>query len=111
MRAGRSPVCFFLGRGSLSDRSVHANGTHRRHGHGLLCGLSALLGRAVGAPRTVGLGDSGLQAGGCRGGVARQARDLLAVVGDDAVDAGQLAGRGIVGILRGLARASRGRQR
>ena len=32
------------------------------------------------------------------------------MVGDDTVDAGQLAGRGIVGVLRGLARASRGRQ-
>ena len=32
------------------------------------------------------------------------------MVGNDAVDAGQLAGRGIVGVLRGLTSASRGRQ-
>ena len=32
------------------------------------------------------------------------------MVSDDAVDAGELAGRGIVGILGGVARASRGRQ-
>ena len=32
------------------------------------------------------------------------------MVGNDAVDAGELTGRGIVGVLRRLARASRGRQ-
>ena len=32
------------------------------------------------------------------------------MIGDDAVDAGKLAGRGIVGVLGGLARTSRGRQ-
>lgn len=33
------------------------------------------------------------------------------MVGDDAVDAGELAGRGIIGVLSGLARASRCGQR
>ncbi len=107
MCAGRSPAVFVLGRGTPSNTS----GAHRRCGHRLLGGLGALLGRAVGTPRAVGLGDRCLQARRGRGGVSRQTRDLLAVVGNDAVDAGQLAGRGIVGVLRGLARTSRGRQR
>ena len=104
--AGRSPAGFFLGRGPLSN----TNGPRRRGGHSLLGDLGPLLSRAVCAPRAVGLGDCGLQTRRGRRGVTRQARNLLAVVGDDAVDAGQLAGRGIIGILGGLARASRGRQ-
>ena len=108
--AGRSPTGFVLGQGNRSGRVIHTNDAHRRHGHGFLGCLGALLSRAVGTPRAVGLGDRGLQTRGGRGGVARQARDLLAVVGDDAVDAGELTGRCIVGVLRGLARASRGRQ-
>ena len=111
MCAGRSPAGFFLGRGLPSDRSAHTNRAHRRCRHGLLGGLGALLSRAACAPRAVGLGDRCLQTRRGRRGVTRQARNLLAVVGDDAVDAGQLAGRGIIGILGGLARASRGRQR
>ena len=110
MCAGRSPAGFFLGRGSLSARSVHVNGSNRRRGHRLLGGLGALLSRAVCTPGTVGLGDRCLQARRGGGGVSRQSRDLLTVVGNDAVDAGQLAGRGIVRILGGLARASRRRQ-
>ena len=87
--AGRSPARIVLGRGPLSN----TNGAHRRRGHGLLGGLGALLSRTVGAPRAVGLGDRCLQARRGGGRVSGQARDLLAVVGDDAVDAGELAGR------------------
>ena len=111
MCAGRSPVGFFLGRGLPSDRSAHTNGAHRRRGHSLLGGLGALLSGAVCAPGTVGLSDRCLQARSGRGGVSGQTRDFLAVISNDAVNAGQLAGRGIIGILGGLARASRGRQR
>ena len=58
--AGRSPTGFVLGQGTRSGRVVHTNGAHRRHGHRLLGGLSALLSRAVCAPRTVSLGECGL---------------------------------------------------
>ena len=96
------------GRGhpSLVRKAGQATGSR----HGRSRSLGALLSRAVCAPRTVSLGECGLQARRGRGSVARQARDLLAVVRDDAVDAGKLAGRRLVGILGGLARASRGRQ-
>ena len=106
--AGRSPADFVRRRRRLSDGSVP--GAHRRHGNCLLGSLGALLSSAVRAPGAVCLSDRGLQTRRGRGGVAGQARNLLAVVGDDAVDAGELAGGGIVGVLGGLARASRGRQ-
>ena len=105
--AGRSPGGLIRGRGGTGNRRIP--GDQSRRGHRLLRNLGALLSRTVRTPGAVGLGDRGLQTRRGRGGVTRQSRDLLTVVGDDAVDAGELAGRGIVGVLGGLTSTSRRR--